>query len=406
MNNTSQEQFISILTSSIKEEDFVKLTLTKYRGAENSLNKIISRIIKLKSGIKLSLTYQYQTKEIIKNYSIDEGIASIDSLLINHEFMISRIFTLKRDVQIEYSKNNVANISFFKPTFPDPDDASIQDHDRKKTRWIKSENNLYLTALGVTNKQGEVVRTMEKKFKQINKFIEIIHGLIKSSDLKNKNQLSVVDMGSGKGYLTFSLYDFLTNTLGKKAQVTGVENRLNLVEFCNSTAKLIEFENLHFKYGDIKGYEAEQIDITMALHACDTATDDAIFKGIKSSSSLIILAPCCHKQIRKEINPASNLKELLKFGILLERQSEIVTDGLRALLLELHGYETQVFEFVSPEHTSKNIMIVGIKNKREINKAHILNQINEIKKIYGIKFHYLELLLLPELVLYPKLSSH
>ncbi|MCC3566571.1 MULTISPECIES: SAM-dependent methyltransferase [unclassified Microcoleus] len=404
MNINTQEQFELILGSSIENQEFIRLTLGKYRGKEDGLTKIIVRSVQLKSSIKLSFTYSYKTKEIVKNYLIAEGINLIKTLT-GSEFMSIRLFSLTQDVQLEYGKDKKPKLKFIKPTFTNPVDTVPQEHDRNKKRYIQSENNLYLTALGITNSQGNIVKTMEDKFRQINKFVEIINSLIESSGLAAKSHISVVDMGSGKGYLTFAIYDFLNNILDKEASVIGIESRIHLVDFCNSVAQSVEFKNLHFKQGNISNYSAEKSDITIALHACDTATDDAIYKGIQSDSSLIILAPCCHKQVRKQIHPNIVLKDLLKSGILLERQSEIVTDGLRALLLELSGYKTKVFEFIAAEHTSKNIMIVGIKSNQSINKEQILGQIQEIKKLYGIKFHYLETLLFPDLFLSPDLAT-
>ncbi len=387
------EKFISILSSSIENQEFVKLTLGKYRGSEESLEKVVARIVQLKSGLHISLTYCYKTQEIVKNHLVPEGLDLISNLL-SKDFLSGRLFTTKQDIQLDYNKHQEAKIHFIKPTFTDETIAIPQGHDRQKQRLIASKNNPYLTALGITNKQGEIVKTMESKFRQINKFIEIIQGLVQSSGLLNKDNISIVDMGAGKGYLTFALYDFLVNKLNQPASIVGIENRKNLVDFCNSVATSVGFENLHFQQGDIKSYGTKPTDITIALHACDTATDDAIYQGIQSQSAVIILAPCCHKQIRKQVHPDDEgLKNILKFGILCERQSEIITDGLRALLLELSGYETKVFEFISPEHTSKNIMIVGIKNDRYVDKDNIMQQIKEIKHLYGIDFHYLETLL-------------
>lgn len=404
MNINEQSKFIEILSSSIENHEFIKLTLGNYRGKEDSLNKIIARLVQLKSSVKISLTYCYKTKEIVKNYPVKEGIDLINSLIAK-DFMSGRILTIKQDIQLDYNKNEEPKIHFLKPTFTDATIAIPQEHDRQKKRLIESKENTYLTALGITNKQGDIVKTMESKFRQINKFIEIIQGLVESSGLLTKDNFSIIDMGSGKGYLTFAIYDFLHNTLNKQVSVIGVESRNNLVAFCNSVAKSVDFENLHFEQGNIRSYQAEKTDVTIALHACDTATDDAIYQGIKSQSALIILSPCCHKQIRQQIHLASGgLKDILRFGILLERQAEIITDGLRALLLELSGYETKVFEFISPEHTSKNIMIVGIKSDRSIDRNHLLEQITEIKNLYGIDFHYLETLLFPNLLLSPDIS--
>jgi SAM-dependent methyltransferase len=396
MNSKAKEQFEAIVPTSIKSQEFIRLTLGKYRGAESGLNKVVARIVQFKSGIKLSFVYRYKTREIVKNYSIEDGIALINQS-VGTEFLSARLFTTQQDIQIEYSKDGNSKITFAKPTLESSSQTVAQPHDHQKKRLIEASANLYLTALGITNSNGHIVRTMEDKFRQINKFIEIVQSLIISSSLANQNHLSVVDMGSGKGYLTFAMYDFLTKGLAKQATIVGVEGRSELVELCNKIKQDIGFSGLRFEPGNIQDYTMEKTDITIALHACDTATDDAIFKGIKAQSSIIILSPCCHKQIRKQIRLDSVLKDILKHGILLERQAETITDGLRALLLEVSGYKTKVFEFISSEHTSKNMMIVGVKHEKTIDKAHILNQIKEIKALYGIRFHYLEALLFPSL---------
>ena len=402
MSTQPQEQFISDLNASLENQEFIRLTLGQYKGHESTLTKIGARLVQLKSGLKLSFTYQYRTNEIVKNYSIQEGI-SLVSTLIGTEFMSARIFGIKHDIQIEHNKKGNSKLSIMKPTSTDPASTIPQAHNHLKKRSIEAQDNAYLTQLGITNSQGEIVRTMEDKFKQINKFVEIVQGLLGPSGLMGRDEFSIVDMGSGKGYLTFAIYDFLNNNLGKRVSVTGIEGRKELADFCQSTASSVGFDRLSFEHGTIESCTVKKVDITIALHACDTATDDAIYKGIQSQSSLIILSPCCHKQIRKEIQVNGSLKSLLKFGILMERQAELVTDGLRALLLERCGYDTKVFEFISSEQTSKNLMIVGVKHDRSVDQGRILEQIKDIKDLYGIKFHYLEGLLFPESLMFPNL---
>jgi hypothetical protein len=395
MNSKEKEQFESIVAASLKSQEFIRLTLGKYRGSEIGLNKLTARLVQLKSGTKLSFTYRYKTREIVKNYSIEDAMSFIREI-IGSDFLSARVFTVQQDVQLEYSKDGNSKITVAKPTLSDSP-ADAKSHDHQKKRSIEAKDNPYLMALGITNSSGNVVRTMEDKFRQINKFIEIIQGLISTSTLADQREISIVDMGSGKGYLTFAMYDFLTGLLDKEATIVGVEERQELVDFCNLTAEDVGFDRLRFEPGNIQDYTMGKTDITIALHACDTATDDAIFKGIKSDSSIIILSPCCHKQIRKQIGSNTILKDILKYGILLERQAETVTDGLRALLLERSGYKTNVFEFISSEHTSKNMMIVGIKHNKTVDQAQISQQINTIKTLYGIEFHYLEALLSPNL---------
>jgi Methyltransferase domain len=403
MERDPKEQFEQMLAASIESQAFIKLTLGKYRGQEADLNQVFARIVNIKSDLKLSLTYRYQTREIVKNYAIPAGIAQIKALL-GSAFMSGTVFTAQQDIQLEYNKKQQPRLVVSQPSLKQAD-LPTQTHDHAKIRPIPAENNPYLTALGVTTEQGKVAKNMEDKFRQINKFIEIVGGLLEPSGLATKARISVVDMGSGKGYLTFALYDFLSNCLDKAAAVVGIESRSGLVDFCNGVAQSVGFAALRFEQGTIKDAAASVADITMALHACDTATDDALYRGIKSQSALIILSPCCHQQIRQQMQPEPVLQDLLKFGILRERQAEIVTDGLRALLLELSGYEAKVFEFIDAEHTSKNLMIVGVKSNRTVDRERILAQIRGLKQLYGIKLHYLEALLFPPLGLCSELAG-
>jgi SAM-dependent methyltransferase len=207
----------------------------------------------------------------------------------------------------------------------------------------------------------------------------------------------IVDMGAGKGYLDFALYDYLATVAKQPVRIVGVEMRDQLVADGNATAKASGFDGLSFEAGTIMEFDAGKADAVIALHACDTATDDAIFKGISAGAALIAVAPCCHKQIRRQMaagKPDLRLEPLLRHGIFVERQAEMITDTLRALLLELNGYKTRVFEFVSDAHTPKNNLIVAEKDDRTgRDRDAVLKQIADIKAMFGIEQHYLEGLL-------------
>jgi hypothetical protein len=168
-------------------------------------------------------------------------------------------------------------------------------------------------------------------------------------------------MGSGKGYLTFGLWHHLRRNLGIEAQVTGIETRAELVLLCNDAAAAHGCEGLRFIAGEIHSVELQPAEIVIALHACDTATDDTLAHAIATGARVIVSAPCCHKEVRPQLQPPAELEPLLRDGIQRERMAELLTDAVRARLLEASGYRTQVFEFVSTEHTAKNTMITGVK---------------------------------------------
>ncbi len=389
MTDNHKNEFIEALSQSLAESSFVKLSLGKYRGDDPNLQKILIRLIQVKKGTRLFFLYRYNTRDMVKNYSFDEGVRLVSEML-GTAFMSGNLFTLQQNMQIEFSKKAKSRLSASNPTFKARPSAS---HNREKRWQIEPQDNFYLKALGVTDDHGEIKDRMGDKWKQINKFIEIIGKLFDSSALSGRDEISIVDMGAGKGYLTFATYDYFNHVRGIKARVSGVDAREELVALCNDIAHAAEFDRLRFERGFIRDYEIGETDILIALHACNTATDEAIYKGIAANASIIICAPCCHQQIRPQIVAPAALQGVLRYGILLEREAEIATDGLRALLLEQHGYATKVFEFISTEHTQKNTMIVGVRREQATEAQSSTQQIAELKSFYGIKEHHLETLL-------------
>lgn len=380
--------FITQISQSLNQQTFVKLSLGKPRQKLDDLKKIMIKVVQIKGQTHLSFTYRATRNDTVKNYLYEVGINQVKQLL-QTSFFHANLFTTQHDYQAMISKKGSVRIIKSKPTFTE---RPSQEHDRTKKRPIKQTAN-YLQQLGILTKDGKVKHDKQAKFRQINKYIEIIANLLKEQTLSTP--FKVADMGAGKGYLTFALYDYLVNTLKIDAHIKGIEIRADLVEKCNHIAQTCGFNNLQFVEGSIDNYASEELDMLIALHACDTATDQAIYQGIQGKASFIICAPCCHKQIRKQLKKEpQELAFILKHGILQERQSEMLTDGLRALLMETKGYQTKIFEFISNEHTSKNLMIVGKKGTIQTTKQNQLNQeIQRIKQQFNIQEHALEALI-------------
>ncbi len=385
MNSESPvQQFLEAISESIEAKRFVKLSLSKATAKQSDLKNIYARWIELKGEAQLSFTYRYTTNDQVKNYPIAEALKILASYL-GDQFLQAHLFTTAQDLSLLFNKKRKARLLTKAATHHE---VGTQTHNRAKKRNIEAQANPYLYELGISDRDGKVLKRGQKKFKQINKYIELIEHAIEGSGLPNDPH--IVDMGSGKGYLTFALYDYLKNHREYAPKITGIELRTGLVEFCQNLAEKVEYEQLHFLAKDINDFKPERIDMLIALHACDIATDIAIAKGIKAGAALIMVAPCCHKQIRKQLDRKDAWQGILRHGILAERQAELITDGLRALLLEAHGYRTKVFEFISSEHTSKNLMIVGKKDQPNLAaKAKIA----AIKAEFGIAYHHLETLL-------------
>lgn len=382
------EVFLEQVNEALASGSFLKITLSNYTGSEPELKNIYLRLAEIKRQRKLSFTFRYKTRDIVKNFDLKEG-EDLLAKYVQQEFRVATLFCTTGDWSLQ-RKSDRWSIKQLAPSMTKPEGSL--SHDKTKARKITSTGKQYLVDLGLTDVSGTVFKNAQDKYKQINQYIELLSPLIASLPAGSINK--VADMGSGKGYLTFALYDYLVNTLKQVVQVTGVEFREDMVRLCNQIASNAGFTGLGFVQGTIDAYDTTGLDMLIALHACDTATDDAIYKGIQAGAQLIVTAPCCHKQIRKEIvkgKQSNELDFLTQHGIFLERQAEMVTDGLRALIMEYFGYQTRVMQFISDQHTPKNVLIIGTrKSITDARKLEILEQIRSTKAFFGIGYHHLE----------------
>jgi len=395
------QRFLRLLATALAAGRLHKLLLSKYSGEEEKLQRLTVREVLLRGERQLSFLWRYQTKDVTKNLGLAEAQLLIAQLL-GTQFQNAHLHTSSEEVQLAFSRKGkpslrVSRLAAAEGAEPPPATTS---HDKEKQRYL-SLNQAFWVDLGLTHEaKGEpvLVPAMARKWKQINKFIEVFGAAMKASSLSTSPDVYVNDFGSGKGYLTFAMYDWISGQ-GKQAQVTGVELREDMVKLCSAAAARHGLSGLHFQQGDVRAYTPARLDVMIALHACDIATDYAIHLGLRAGAQIIMCSPCCHKQIRPQMKMPAQLRPMLQHGIHLGQEAEMVTDSLRALLLEAEGYETQVFEFIALEHTSKNKMILAVKKSGAALAAHaaqrpqLLAQIAEIKRFYGLREHCLETLL-------------
>jgi SAM-dependent methyltransferase len=381
-------EFLARLRHSLDANTLAKLVLSKYQGDEKELLRLTVRPVSLRGQDCLSFVYQYQTREITKNHPVAEGVALVGALL-GRDFRNANLLASDGETQLQFSKKGKTSLQHQGQSRTE---AAAKTHDHEKSRFLDLDRP-FLTDLGVTDAEHRLIPAMSRKWKQINKFLEIFSHAFAQARLPEARPVRVLDFGSGKGYLTFAVHDWLTRAQGRAAHVTGVELREPLVALCMDSVRKHGLAGLDFFTGDVRTFDTPQLDIMIALHACDIATDYALHTGIRLGAEIILCAPCCHKEIRPQMHSPAVLQPLLKHGIHLGQEAEMVTDGLRALLLEASGYDTQVFEFVSLEHTSKNKMILAVKRSAAREAAPFRSQIRAIKDFYGIRQQCLETLL-------------
>lgn len=383
MPASAQERFQSLLHDAVGQSTLQKLTLGKYRGSDSTVKNLFVRPVVLKTGPHLTFLWRHATRDITKNLTHAEALPLI-SRLVGRDFLDAHLFTANQNAQLECQPETGRDrlkITTGAAPAATPENSG---HNREKHHLIPASAG-WLHALGVTNDRGAPREGMAAKFRQIQKFTELLSHLFAESGLLPKEgspaaPLQVADMGSGKGYLTFAVSELL----GARAQVSGIEVRPELVELCNRIAREQNFSHLHFKPGSIAEAPLGALDVLIALHACDTATDDALAQGIAAGARLLVVSPCCQKEIRAQLVAPPILADALHHGIFQERQAEFATDALRAQLLEWAGYQTKVFEFITTEHTAKNLMIAAIKIRPAGDPA-LATRVRAFAAFYGIK---------------------
>ena len=376
------EKFFEKLDSALKNNALVKMTLSKPLAKNNELRNIYVKPILLKDNKMYQFTYRYERRDETKNFNAGQTMEQVNNL-VPEVFQNVSLFTLTEDVTLLVSKKGKPTLMCKKINEKREADLS---HDHEKQRLI-DPSNPWWHLLGLTSRDGKVLADMQHKFKQICKYVEIVDGVMRQT--KFDDEIHIADMGAGKGYLTFALYEYLTTHYDKKIVMEGVEIRKDLVLKINDIIEKCKLQNFKFIENSIEDYKPSNLDVLIALHACDTATDDAILKGIRNNAKLIICAPCCHKQIRREMEKSGKTDAMTRFGIFLERQAVMITDAVRALVLEYCGYKTQVMEFIEIDNTPKNVLLVGRKSDKPVDKEAIAAQIRGLLEQYGIEEHYL-----------------
>jgi len=379
---SARDRFLDLLRAAVRAGALVKLTLGKYRSADASLENLFVRPVELKAGPHLAFLWRHATRDVTKNHAPDAALAELERL-VGGDFLDAHLFTPTQTAQLETKADGSARLKTGQVTdLPYPKPSAT--HDRGKSHLIPATAP-WLRALGVTNDRGQPREGQADKFRQIQKFAELLSHLLEEANLPADRPLQVVDMGAGKGYLTFAVAALLDG----RAQVRGIEARPELVALCNRIAADHGFApRLTFAAGQIADTPLPACDVLIALHACDTATDDALARGLAAGAQLLVVAPCCQKELRPQLTAPAVLADALRHGIFQERQAEFVTDALRAQLLEWAGYRTKVFEFISTEHTAKNLMIAALKAGAPGDSDRAA-RVREFAGFYGIRNHAL-----------------
>ena len=377
------EKFVNRVAESAVQSTLVKMTLSKPAQKHDELRNVYVKPVLIKEKRLFAFTYHYERRDEVKNYDATQMLDILREIIPNR-FLNAVLFTVSEDVTLLVSGKGKATIQTKK--VQECREQNLE-HDKQKARLVNPANPWWYQ-LGLTTREGKITADMQHKFKQIYKYAEIVESLIKP--MKFEGTIHIADMGAGKGYLTFALYELLTQRLNLDVDIKGVEIRPDLVLKINEIIKANNLKGLEFVESSIEAYRPEKLDVLIALHACNTATDDAIASGIKAGAELIVCAPCCHKQIRQEMERSGRFDAITRYGIFLERQAVMVTDTIRALILEYFGYKTQVMEFIEMEHTPKNVLLVGRRTSKVAKDPKILQQIADLKARYGIGQHYLE----------------
>lgn len=378
------ENLLIYLEKSLQEHTFIQGTMSLVRrGVDKTFSKVNVKPFQGKEDIMYQITYTYDKKVTHENLSGEETGKRIKVLMTDY-FRNANFYTVSKDYQVMTSKKGSVKIIEKNGTKT----LNLGTHNRKKQYIIEEgENCDFLKYLGVMSSNGLVHAKKYDKFKQINKFLEIVENSLSHFD--KGRPIKIIDFGCGKAYLTFALYYYLVKRQGYEVDIIGLDLKEDVIDYCNKVAGELEYKGLTFLKGDIKNYDyGNEVDMVITLHACDTATDAALSKAIGWNAKVILSVPCCQHELFKQIDN-DILNPMLKHGLIKERLSALVTDAMRTQLLEVRGYGVTVIEFVDMEHTPKNLMIKAVKGSEERGSKEAMKQYEAFRDFFHIK-PYLE----------------
>ncbi len=342
-----------------REETFLQLTASgQMRSGTPQWQKVTVRPVVVRAARRMQFTYFDGKKAITKNYANGDSHAALDDVL-TAPFSNFHLQATTGDLHVRLSKKGKALISRGKPSRRQSHPEL--GHNRTKQHPLPvGQPDTFLWTTGITDRAGNVRPSMRGKFRQVNTFLEHFwHALPTAED--PERPLNIIDYGCGSAYLTFAAYYYSSHVQGRPTQVVGVDSDTEIIAKCRRLQESLQWEDLEFHESRIVDFQPEtQPDVVLSLHACDTATDEAIAQGIHLQGNVILAAPCCQHELHDQVQHP-DFQAVLRHGILKQRTADILTDAFRALVLRIMGYKTDVVEFVSPEHTSRNLLIRAVK---------------------------------------------
>lgn len=362
------------------EAPLIKMILSDKRKKSNPVSKVVVRPIKVSGEVKFQFESTFDKKVTHENLDSATSIDKAFNLYIN-DFKQLNLFTKDGDIQILAAKPEKPRIQKKGATKK----ALDYTHNRAKARIIPEGKPCdFLMHLGVMDSEYKIVPRYYNKYRQINRYLEIIEDVF--DYLPKDKTLKIIDFGCGKAYLTFAVYYYLKILKNRDVEIIGLDLKTDVIDFCNEVASVLGYNELKFLKGDIVDYTDDSADMVLTLHACDTATDYALINAVSWNTKVILSVPCCQHELFKQISEPTH-NPILRHGILKDRLTEYLTDGLRALKLESKGYATSMIEFTSLEHTARNIMIKAVKT-RSINDPKNIKALSEyesLRDFYHVK---------------------
>lgn len=367
--NQIEELLKRVLTSLL-----VDMVISGARGGGDFI-KIKVRPVMIRDSLYFQVS-RYTDKQVFhENMTAEDALETLSGWIL-HDFRQAQIRMQDEMVTVLVSKKGKATVKSKKAACIETQNL---EHNRKK-RYIIEEGTAvpFMIDLGVMTESGKIIRTRYDKYRQINRFLEFIEDIL--PELPTDRTVHIIDFGCGKSYLTFAMYYYLKVLKHYDIRITGLDLKQKVIEDCQALADQYGYDGLQFLCGDIADYNGtDEVDMVVTLHACDTATDYALYKAVKWHASVILSVPCCQHELNRKMQ-CETLSGAFQYGLIKERTAALMTDAMRGQLLEMKGYKTQLLEFIDMEHTPKNILIRGVKSKGLLPKAARKQQMENYQK--------------------------